>query len=310
MQCSIEIYQVVPSETASLSFPHMLVGRNASPHLVPSPSPSSFHPNTSEGSTSPPRKSPSLGGKIGERGEGSSKKGWRRARTNDYQSCICVSILSSMYTHVHAEPWDWEEPPGGAALVHARDVAVELTVVLVPLQAVEEKEVLEKIEFLTFFTFALRLSPLYARGTKSGTLARQSNFSSFLFFSFGWVFFFKSVRLFVFFSYFSIPGPEARRALPPPPEKGRIGKERKENLPRLLQFGNANMWLSLSIWPLPVFSLSFYAGRKRKRGWIPLPLPKAPLYLQDFRDIHKTLEGEEEEGASIPHSRFRRRRPR
>ncbi len=105
-------------------------------------------------------------------------------------------------THVNAEPGDWEEPPGGAALVHARDVAVELTVVLVPLQAVEEKEVLEKIEFLTFFTFALRLSPLYARGTKSGTLARQSNFSP-LFFSLFWVgFLFKSVRLFAFLLLF------------------------------------------------------------------------------------------------------------
>ncbi len=196
MQCSIEIYQVAPSETASLPFPHMLVGRNASPHLVPSPDPSPFHPNTSEGSNSPPRKSSSLGGKIGERG-GIEQKGMAPSQ-NKRLPTLYLCIYFVFYTHVHAEPWDWEEPPGGAALVHARDVAVELTVVLVPLQAVEEKEILEKNRISHFFHFCTSAFPFVCSGDEKRNTGSPVEFLPFLF-SLFWVgFLFKSVRLFAF----------------------------------------------------------------------------------------------------------------
>ncbi len=86
-----------------------------------------------------------------------------------------------MYTHVHAEPGDWEEPPGGAALVHARDVAVELTVVLVPLQAVEEKEMLEKSNFSLFslFHFGFPLCMLGGRKAEHWLASRISPLSFF-----------------------------------------------------------------------------------------------------------------------------------
>ncbi len=220
----IEIYQVVPSETASLSFPHMLVGRNASPHLVPSPSPSSFHPNTSEGSNSPPRKSPSLGGKIGERG-GNEQKGMAPSQNKRLPTLyLCVYFVFYVYSRPR---WarglgrtSWGRRPrsceGRSCRTHGRPCTTS---------GCGGKRSTRKNRISHFFHFFTSAFPFVCSGDEKRNTGSPVEFLPFLF-SLFWVgFLFKSVRLFAFLLLFH---PWAWGPPCPPPSPGKRQNRKRE----------------------------------------------------------------------------------